>query len=130
MSNADTDFEYDVSTEIGQVRLLATDTNHDDHCFSDTEISAFLTLESASVKRAAALALETVASNEALTLKVIKLLELQTDGAKTSDALLKRAAALRAQADDDELGEDGGGFDIAEMVVDPFTARQRTFGVF
>lgn len=119
------DFSYNVSTSVGQVRLLATDTDQANPIFGDREIEAFVALESGNIKRAAALALETIAANEALTLKVITLLELETDGAKTSDAILKRAKLLRDQADADEFADDAGGFDIAEMVVDQFTARQR-----
>lgn len=118
-------FTYDTSTPAGQVRLLIFDTNAASYVFEDAEIAVFLTLESSSVKRAAALALETMASNEAFVLKVIRLLDLQTDGARTADALMKRAAALRSQAAADDTAEDGGAFDIAEWVVDDFSGRER-----
>ena len=118
-------FTYDTSTSAGRVRLLIFDTNSASYVFEDAEISVFLTLEGSNVKRSAALALETMASNEAFVQKTIRLLDLQTDGAKTADALMKRAAALRSQADTDEAAEDGGSFDIAEWVVDDFSARQR-----
>lgn len=118
-------FTYDTGTSAGRVRLLIFDTDSTSYVFEDAEISVFLSLEGSNVKRSAALALETMASNEAFVLKVIRLLDLQTDGAKTSDALLKRAAMLRSQADIDEAAEDGGSFDIAEWVVDDFSARQR-----
>lgn len=118
-------FTYDLSSNEGQVRLLIMDTNAASYVFEDGELSAFLLLEGASVRKAAALALETMASNEAFVLKVIKLLDLSTDGAKTADALMKRAAALRKQADIDEQAEAGGAFDIAEWVVDDFSGRER-----
>jgi hypothetical protein len=118
-------FTYDLSTNAGKVRMIVPDNQATSYVFEDDELEALLALESANVRRAAALALETIASNEVMVLKVIKLLDLQTDGAKTSDALLKRAAQLRAQADADELGEEGGAFDIAELVYDDFTARER-----
>lgn len=118
-------FTYDTGTAAGQVRLLIFDTNAASYVFEDAEIAVFLALESSSVKRAAALALETMASNEAFVLKVIRLLDLQTDGARTADALMKRAAALRSQAADDDTAEDGGAFDIAEWVVDDFSGRER-----
>lgn len=120
-------FSYNLATDTGKVRLLIPDSQSASYVFEDEEIAAFLEMESG-VRRAAAAALETIASNEALVLKSIKLLDLSTDGAKTADALLKRAATLRKQADDaDEAAElaAGGAFDIAEMVVDPFTARER-----
>jgi hypothetical protein len=117
-------FTYDVSTNRGKVRMLTPDSSATSYVFEDDEIDAFLALEGNDVRRGAALALETLASNEALVLKVIKVLDLQTDGAKTADALLKRAALLRGQAD---TAEAAGGelFDWAEMVVDPFSARER-----
>ena len=96
-------FTYVLSTDIGKVRLLIPDRISSDFIFDDDEITAFLSVESSSVKRAAALALETIASDIAMVDKVIKLLDLQTDGAKTSDALLKRAATLRDQADNEDI---------------------------
>lgn len=119
-------FTYDLSNSIGKVRLLIPDSQETTAVFSDEEISAFLALESSSVRRATALALETIASNEALTLKVVRLLDVQTDGAKLADSLLKRAATLRQQA----LEDDGlAGFtqwEIAEWAVDDFTLRDLT----
>lgn len=117
-------FSYDLSTNTGLVRAIVPDSNSTAYVFEDAEIDAFLALEGGSVRRAAALALETIASNETLVLKVVKLLDIQTDGAKVADALLKRAAQLRKQADDDETAA-GGAFDIAEQVFDPFTERER-----
>lgn len=119
-------FTYDVATEVGKIRLLIPDTDAAAHVFEDIEVATFYALEG-SLKGAAALALETIASNEAMTLKVMKLLDLQTDGAKVADSLLKRAAELRKQADREEAAEGGGAFDIAEMVVDDFTFRQRVW---
>lgn len=118
-------FTYDLSSGAGQIRLLIMDTNSGSYVFEDDELAVFYALERSNVRRAAALALETMASNEAFVLKVIQLLDLKTDGAKTADALMKRAAALRKQADADEMAEEGGAFDIAEWVVDDFSARER-----
>ena len=115
-------FTYLLNTNSGLVRLLIPDNNLSSYMFEDDEIEAFLTLEGG-VKRAAAMALETIASNEALVLKAITLMDLSTDGPKVSDALLKRADLLRKQADlDGEIA--GGGWDIAELVYDPFGYRE------
>lgn len=117
---------YDVTTPAGQVRLLITDTSDDPtvQLFADDEIDAFLGLEDSSVFRAAALALETIASDQVLVLKVIRTLDVQTDGAKVSDALLKRAAVLRARADDDaDTAEDD--FAVAEFADPVFGSRER-----
>ena len=116
-------FTYELSAAAGRVRLLVPDNDSANYIFDDDEIDAFLALEG-DVRRAAALALETIASNEALTLKVIRLLDVQTDGRAVSDALLKRAAALRKQADDADMAA-GGAFDVAEMVFDDFSWRER-----
>lgn len=116
-------FSYDVSSERGRVRLLIGDTNVESEIFSDREVDAFLAIEG-SIRTAAALALETMASGDAYTLKVITLLDLRTDGAATAAALMKRAAALRAQQAAAELAEEGGAFDVAEWVVDDFSTRE------
>lgn len=120
-------FTFDVATSLGQVRLLIPDRVSADAVFQDDEILAFLDLEGGVVRRAAALALETIASDNAMTLKVIRLLDLTTDGAKTSDALLKRAEKLRSQADVDDLAVEGAAFDIAEMVPNSFAWRERVY---
>lgn len=116
-------FTYDLTTDAGRVRLLVPDSDAASYVFDDDEVDTFLALETG-VKRAAALALETIAANQALTLKVIRLLDLSTDGARTSDALLKRADGLRKQADVDDLAVAGAAFDMAEMLIDDFQARE------
>lgn len=121
-----TPFTYILSTDVGKIRLLIPDNKEASYIFEDAEIEGLLSLEGNSVKRAAALALETIASDETMVLKVIKLLDVQTDGAKVADALLKRAAELRKQANDDEVAVDGG-FEVAEMVTDQFTYRQHLY---
>jgi hypothetical protein len=79
-------FTYDTSTDNGKVRLLVFDTNSNSYVFEDEELAVFLSIEGSSLKRAAALALETMASNEAFVLKVIQLMDLRTDGAATANA--------------------------------------------
>lgn len=117
-------FSYDVGTDNGKIRLLIFDTDATNYVFEDEELAVFFSIEGSSLKRAAALALETMASNEAFVQKVITLLDLRTDGAATARALLARAERLRSQADDEEFAVDGA-FDIAEWVVDDFSARER-----
>ena len=117
-------YTYILSTDVGKVRLLIPDNRIDAVMFEDEEIEAFLALET-DVRRSAALALETIASDQALTLKVVRLLDLQTDGAKVAESLMKRAATLRRQAEDAEAAEDGGAFEVIEMVPNMFSYRQR-----
>ena len=117
-------FTYSVATDRGQVRLLIFDTDTvtvANQLFQDDEIDAFLSMEG-SVKTAAALALETIAVQEVLIQKVVRNMDLQTDGARVAEQLLKRAAVLREQ---DATNPDGDDFDWAEMVTDQFSYRQR-----
>lgn len=118
-------FTYDVTTERGKVRLLLSDTNSSNVIFQDDEIDAFLGLEGDNIKRAAATGKEAIAVNQVLLLKVIRLLDLQTDGASVARELRMQAKELRDQAKEEEANEDGGGFDWAEIVVDEFSARER-----
>lgn len=117
-------FTYDLSsgTDLSKVRLLVPDNNSVSYIFEDDEIEAFLSIEG-NVKRATAMALETIAANEALVLKAIRLLDLSTDGPKVADSLLKRAKLLRDQDEQDGLIA-GDGWDIAEWSVDAFAARE------
>ncbi len=114
----------DYTTPAGQVRLLIPDTDTTAFVFVDDEITAFLALELGNVFRAAALAIETIATNEALVLKVIDTLDVKTDGARLSDALLKRATQLRARADETPEEDDDGDFAVAEFADPVFGARQ------
>jgi hypothetical protein len=113
---------YDLSTLVGKVRLLITDTDVDNPIFQDAEITAFLTMQSNNVKLAAAQALDVIASSEVLTQKVLKTLDLQTNGAAVAKEIRAHAAELRRQVADEDAG-----FDVAEMVVDDFTHRRAVY---
>jgi hypothetical protein len=116
---------YDPTLPVGQVRLLINDTDVNSDAgpvFTDAEITAFLTLNRSSVKRASAAALEVIAGDEALTSKVIRDHELQTDGAKLAAELRALAASLRAEAiNDDTLtaGTPVYSFPDADAKIDP-----------
>jgi hypothetical protein len=106
-------FTYEVTSDTGKVRLLLNDVDADTAVFNDLEIQAFLDLEGGSVKRAAAQAIDTNATNEVLASKVLRTQDVQTDGAKVADAMRKHAESLRAQADrEDDLSDDGAVFEI------------------
>jgi hypothetical protein len=114
----------DYTTPAGRVRLLAADTDETDPVLTNDQVDAFLAIEGDNIQRAAALALETIAVDQALVLKVIKTLDVSTDGAKVADTLLKRAAVLRAQADQvDEDADDD--FAVAEFADPVFGYRDR-----
>ena len=118
-------FTYDPTTDAGLVRLLITDTdlvNPDNQIFEDAEITAFLTLEGSVVKLAAARALDVIAVREVLVQKVIRIMDLTTDGAKAADSIRALAKQLRAEAAHEDTA---GMFDWAEMVDSDFAARER-----
>lgn len=119
-------FTYDTTTAIGQVRLLCTDTSSvpPGPVFQDEEIQVFLNLEQGSINYAAAKALDRIAASQALTQKQIKILDLETDGATLSAELRELAKQLRQ--DEENLAA----FDIAEWVMDPFSARERIYKQF
>lgn len=119
-------FTYDPTTDIGRVRRTLPDKTASVYFWTDEEIQSFLNDEG-NWRRASALALETMASDSAMVLLVMKVQNITTDGAKVSDALLKRAAELRKQANIDEAATSGGSFDVIETVTDDFGYRQRLF---
>lgn len=108
------------------VRLLIADTNPASRVFSTRQIAQFLRLNGDNVRRAAAQALDVMASNEALVSKVIKTQDLSTDGAKVAEALRKQAAELRRQADAGEGEDEASGFEIAEF--EPYQSRPELAG--
>lgn len=118
-------FTYDVSTDIGKVRLMITDTSGvaPGPIFQDEEIQVYLDLE-VSVRYAAAAALDTMAASQLLVQKQIKILDLETDGATLSTELRALAKQLR------DSEENMAAFDFAEMVEDPFSARERIYKQF
>jgi len=89
---------YDLTTPVGQVRLMIGDTDSANLLFLDEEVAAFLTVESDSIRRGAALALETIASSEALISKKITTQDLQTDGPAVAQSLMASARRLRDEA--------------------------------
>lgn len=107
----------DYDTDLGRVRLLTSDVNESSPLLTDEQITALLSMEG-SVKRAAAQALDTIASSEVLVSKVIRTLDLQTDGAKVSAELRARANDLRQQDEDDN--DDPWAIDIVNF--DPIAA--------
>ena len=114
----------DYTTDLGQVRLLIADTDETNPVLTNEQVTAFLAIEGGSVQRAAAAALETIAVDQALVLKVIQTLDVKTDGAKVAESLLKRAAGLRAQADAADVDADDD-FAIAEFADPVFGYRDR-----
>jgi hypothetical protein len=91
----------------------------------DEDITSFLTLEAGNIKLAAANALDTIASSEALVQKRIEQLDLKTDGPAVARALREHSKALRAQVSDAvaDPEDQEGMIDIASMALSPFAYR-------
>jgi hypothetical protein len=135
-------FPPDYSTSVGKVRALIPDVERVDwendgnasFMFTDNHLEGLLSLYPAienpndvdytstvHIRRAAADAVDALATSEALISKVIKTEDLQTDGAKLANALIQRAIQLRRQADKEE---DDLNAETAFTVVDFEPARQ------
>lgn len=115
-------FTYEPSTDIGRVRRTIPDKDEAVAFWSDAEIQSFLDDEDG-WRRATALALETMASDAALVLQVIKVQNITTDGSKVAQALMARASQLRAQANDIDAADDDG-FAIVPQVYNDFSYRE------
>ena len=113
----------DLDSDLARVRLRIRDTVADAPIFADEEIDAFVSMEG-DWRRAAALALETIAAQQILLLKVITILDVKTDGAAVAKELRAEAQQLREQSRQAE-DEDGGGLDVIEMIANDFTHRER-----
>lgn len=120
-----TGFTLDETTDIGAVRMIIQDMDVEQAMFSDAGITKLLSMNGDDVRLAAAAALDIMASSQAMILKVIRTLDLSTDGASVARALREHAAQLREDAEKADGGEEGGLFDYAEIVTNAFTARQR-----
>lgn len=104
------------------VRLMITDTDAGAYVFEDQELDLFLRQAGDSALIAAADALDTIARNEALVGKRIKILDLTTDGPAVAAALMKSAQALRDRAADG--ADEEPAFAIAEFVGNEFGRRE------
>lgn len=120
--------ETDRTTTLGRLRLLITDVDEDEPLFEDVDLTAFLAVEGSVLKKAAALALETIATSEVLISKKIRTQDLSTDGPAVAKELRERAAGLRAQAktetDDAATATDDYGFDFVDF--DQYAAYRTT----
>ena len=136
-------FSYNPGTPIFYVRSLIPDTNVSAQVFSDEELNGFLWLTSSqglyasgqaaalasvqtvvpqvfSYRRAAAMAIDVIAADQGRLAIIQQILDVKIDGGKAQAALHEVAESLREQ-------DDIGNFGIAEMVFDPFAARERAY---
>lgn len=137
-------FTYDFSTALilSQVRMLIPDVDPTKPIFSDDEINQAIYLTSSqgiyvssqaqttaasvnptplvySVRLAAAMLIDVIASSKAKLGIVEQILDVKLAPGKAQAALHAQAEALREQ--EDNLGS----FAIAEIVYDSFSARER-----
>lgn len=109
----------DYTTPVGQVRLLIADVTEGSFLLADDQITGYLSIENARVKRAAARALDAIATSEVLVSKKIRTLDLQTDGPAVAAEL--RAQAKQLRDEDDQDGEEGP-WAIDVVTFDPYAA--------
>lgn len=111
------DVTNDPTTVVGKIRLLISDTNLDSPTFTDTSLTGFYAMSGSNVRLAAAQALDAIATSEVLVSKVIRTLDLQTDGAKVAAELRAQAQQLRATAADYDA--DGNLFGMSVVDFQP-----------
>lgn len=84
-------------TDIDSLRLLIPDPESADSVFTDDDLGVFLSLSGNKVFLAAAMALETIATDETLVYKIVTTDDLSVNGVSgAAQVLLVRAKTLRA----------------------------------
>ena len=104
---------YDPTTDLGKCRLLCSDTDSTRQIMSDEDLAAFIVM-AGHYMPAAAMALDSIAANEVLSLKILNIMGMSTDGASVAKMLMARAQKIR----DDYMrysAANGPGFATAEM---------------
>lgn len=92
-------------TLIEQVRALIPDVSTVNPIFSDAEIETYLLVAADNPLRAAAFAIEANASVIAQNYISVRTDDLAVNGSSAAEALLKRAKALREEADRQDATE-------------------------
>ena len=92
----------DFTTPVGRVRLLIADLDESAFLLTNEVVDAYLSLHEENVYRAAADAMDAMATSDVLLSRKIRTQDLQTDGPAVATDLRKRAAELRARADADD----------------------------
>ena len=105
-------FTYDLTTNLGKVRLLIADTDSTNYDFSDAEVTAALSQEQNVPKLAAALLLGILAANRAR-------LAVRVTRGSVSEDLTQVAANLRALAAQYRAEAEGDADTVLEAVVTP-----------
>lgn len=85
---------FDPTTDLGKMRLLVSDTDVSRPILDDEDLEAFIAI-AGNYWLGAAMALDSIATNEVLTQKVLTIMGTSTDGAKVAKELRARARQLR-----------------------------------
>jgi hypothetical protein len=113
-------FTYDLTTDVGKARLLIGDGSPDEPLFTDEELAALISMVNDDPLMGAAVALERVAGDQALSARAVRILDLQVESGTTVAAtLLKRADSIKALAAENEVL-----IDIAEPILNQTTYEQ------
>lgn len=116
-------FTFDVNSPVGQTRFFCDDATDAGHIFEDEEITVALGFEN-DPRLAAAYCLEIKAAQYVRVQGQIKLLDVETNGPALAKGMQLLAKSLRDRVDET------AGFDIAEMVTNSFSERQRIYKQF
>jgi hypothetical protein len=116
---------YDLTTDVGKIRLNTFGDDTGNPIFSNEELQAYYDQEG-HVKLAAARVLLVVASRELFIQKVMTNMGLTTDGAKLADSFRALAKTLKDEVKEEQAAQDAAndetGWDSAEINVDQNTA--------
>lgn len=102
----------DFNTTLGKTRLLSADLDEGSKLLSDEILQGYLALNGDNPYRAAADALDAMATSETLLSRKIRTQDLQTDGPAVALELRKKAASLREQANVAQALVDAGYFEV------------------
>jgi hypothetical protein len=116
-------FTYDLTTDVGRVRRTIPDKTEATAIWSDEEIESFIEDEG-DWRRASAAALEAIASNHLLVLKVVRIHNLETNTDRLARELMARAKLIRTQANEADVNA-GDSWDVAEVIVTDSQFRER-----
>lgn len=114
---------FDPATDLGKCRLLTTDTDTTRQIMSDEDLAAFVVM-AGHYMPAAAMALDSIAANEVLSLKVLNIMGMSTDGASVAKMLMLRAQKIRDDYDR-YCAANGPGFATAEMPDGAFAWEEK-----
>lgn len=113
----------DYSSTLGKTRLLTADLDEASPLLTDEILNGYLELNGDNPYRAAADALDAMATSETLLAKKIRTQDLSTDGPAVAADLRKRAYWLRNKADADDR-EAGSLFEVIPASVEHAEAAE------